>query len=192
MFLNNKNLNLNDILNIDLLKDLQNILSNITNFTYSAIDFRGNPINDYYNCCEFCKKMLDTPKGRILCHASRVNGALQASSTQKPYIFICHAGLLEAIFPIIVDDNYVGAITFGKVRTNNDKIPHMKNLNCNFKTWVKDTTFLKDFWNTPYIDYNKIEDVVSLINIILNKSIRKSKIDSNDKSCEERHEKGNI
>lgn len=174
--MDSRSLDLNDILNINLLKEIQNTLSKVTKFTYSAIDFKGNSINDCYNMCKFCKRMINTPKGRILCHAAIVNAAMQASSSQKPYIFICHSGLLEVVFPIIVNDNYVGAITFGKVRTKNDKLKRTENLNCNFKSWVKDPDFLKDFWDTPYIDYDKVEAVISLINIILNESVMKSKL----------------
>lgn len=67
---------------------------------------------------EFCCLLQEKYTG--LCANSDTEIITRCNKTGTPAMHICHAGLLDATLPIIVEDEIVGYITMGQVRTNED------------------------------------------------------------------------
>ncbi|NFT08599.1 MULTISPECIES: PocR ligand-binding domain-containing protein [Clostridium] len=172
------NRNLNDIIDIDLLKSIQDRLAEITGLAYNIVDFKGNPINNYSNFCDFCSKVRNTKEGTKICYDTNAHAGLEAAIRQKPYVFKCPAGLVDVAIPIIVNGNYLGAVFFGQVRTNKDKLEPIRKSNYYSKMCRNDDKLLNDFNNTKFIDYSKIESIYSLVNIIVNLLVEKSELSS--------------
>ncbi|WMJ80544.1 PocR ligand-binding domain-containing protein [Clostridium sp. MB40-C1] len=169
--------NLKDIIDVEVLQNIQDRLAEITGLAYNIVDFKGNPINNYSNFSEFCKKMRSTKEGMKTCCDTNAHAGLEAAIRQKPYIFKCPAGLVDVATPIIVNNNYLGAVFFGQVRTNNDKLVPIKESGYNSITCKKNAELEKDYQNTLYVDYYKIEAISSLVDIIVNQLIEKSVLD---------------
>ncbi|MBZ9691696.1 MULTISPECIES: PocR ligand-binding domain-containing protein [unclassified Clostridium] len=172
------NRNLNDIMDIDLLKSIQDRLAEITGLAYNIVDFKGNPINNYSNFCDFCSKVRNTKEGMKICYDTNAHAGLEAAIRQKPYVFKCPAGLVDVAIPIIVNGNYLGAVFFGQIRTNKDKLEPIRKSNYYSKMCRNDDKLLNDFNNTKFIDYSKIESIYSLVNIIVNLLVEKSELSS--------------
>ncbi|AIY78583.1 histidine kinase [Clostridium botulinum] len=172
------NRNLNDIIDIDLLKSIQDRLAEITGLAYNIVDFKGNPINNYSNFCDFCSKVRNTKEGMKICYDTNAHAGLEAAIRQKPYVFKCPAGLVDVAIPIIVNGNYLGAVFFGQIRTNKDKLEPIRKSNYYSKMCRNDDKLLNDFNNTKFIDYSKIESIYSLVNIIVNLLVEKSELSS--------------
>ncbi|ACD53220.1 histidine kinase [Clostridium botulinum] len=172
------NRNLNDIIDINLLKSIQDRLAEITGLAYNIVDFKGNPINNYSNFCDFCSKVRDTREGMKICYDTNAHAGLEAAIRQTPYVFKCPAGLVDVAIPIIVNGNYLGAVFFGQVRTNKDKLDPIRKSNYYSKMCRNDKELLNDFNNTKFIDYSKIESIYSLVNIIVNLLVEKSELSS--------------
>ncbi|MCY6960171.1 sensor histidine kinase [Clostridium brassicae] len=168
---------LKDIIDIDMLQNIQDRLAEITGLAYNIVDFKGNPINNYSNFSKFCKKMRSTTEGMKTCCDANAHAGLEAAIRQKPYIFKCPAGLVDVATPIIVNNNYLGAVFFGQVRTNNDKLVPIKESGYYSKIYKKNPELEKDYQNTVYVDYYKIEAISSLVEIIVNQLIEKSVLD---------------
>ncbi|NHL29306.1 histidine kinase [Clostridium botulinum] len=172
------NRNLNDIIDIDLLKSIQDRLAENTGLAYNIVDFKGNPINNYSNFCDFCSKVRNTKEGMKICYDTNAHAGLEAAIRQKPYVFKCPAGLVDVAIPIIVNGNYLGAVFFGQIRTNKDKLEPIRKSNYYSKMCRNDDKLLNDFNNTKFIDYSKIESIYSLVNIIVNLLVEKSELSS--------------
>ncbi|SFC91066.1 sensor histidine kinase [Clostridium uliginosum] len=170
--------NLKDLIDLDLLQNIQDRLSEITGLAFNIVDFKGNPINNYSNFCNFCKKMRSTKEGMKLCYEANAHAGLEAAIRQEPYVFKCPAGLVDVATPIIMNNNYLGAIFFGQVKTNNEKFLSIKESNYCSKMFKKNPTLKKDYDEIKYIDYNKIESIFSLVKIVVNQLVEKSVLNS--------------
>ncbi len=65
--------------------------------------------------CSFCQRMHDEFPNK--CDESSAAFCKKSSSMSGLYIGKCHAGLTEAVFPLVQDSITVGYIMFGQVRT---------------------------------------------------------------------------
>lgn len=169
-----KNFNLKDVIDVNVLQNIQDRLSEITGIAFITVDFKGVPVNKYSNFSDFCKRMRSTEEGRRLCYASDAHAGLESAIMQKPYIFKCHAGLVDFSAPIIVNGQYLGAILCGQVRTNNKNLSPMSDFKNGSIKWKKDPKFVEYYENTISIDYEEIESVASLIYLVVNQLAEKS------------------
>lgn len=81
------------------------------------------------NECEFCRKIKESTKGQELCAKSDKEAFERCLRVQSSFeIYKCHAGLIEAVSPLKMNDIVIGYIMFGQIveksdkRTNKDKI----------------------------------------------------------------------
>lgn len=174
--LNNRNLH--DLIDVNILKNIQDRLGEITGLAYNIVNFKGIPINEYSNFSSFCKKIRSTHEGLRICCDANAHAGLEAALRKKPYIFRCPAGLVDVAIPIIVNDTYLGAIFFGQVRTNNDNLSSINNSNYYLKKHKNCSEFIDDYNNILYLDYYKIESIAYLVQIIVNQLVEKTYLKS--------------
>lgn len=118
-------------------KDFQNIQNDISKATEMAIvtvDFKGVPFTGHSESSQHCQMVRKNPTYRDLCQKCDSRGGLEAARKQKPYIYICHRGLVDLAVPIIVKGQYVGAMMAGQVRLSQpfeedhlERMIHQKN-----------------------------------------------------------------
>jgi ligand-binding sensor protein len=65
--------------------------------------------------CDFCRIMYFSPQGHKRCRQSNIRGAREAYRMGEPYIYHCHAGLIDVSAPIIVNGHHAGAVTCGQL-----------------------------------------------------------------------------
>ena len=66
--------------------------------------------------CKFCGLMKSDPASRRLCRESDMKACEICKKTDSLYIHRCHAGLIEVVAPIKMDDIILGYIMFGQIR----------------------------------------------------------------------------
>ena len=71
--------------------------------------------------CPFCAAMSKIPETCRKCHDSTVEGCLLSKKLGNLNIYKCHAGLIEAVTPIRIDDVIVGYMMLGQVLDKEDK-----------------------------------------------------------------------
>lgn len=64
---------------------------------------------------EFCRIIRSCETGRLACADCDRQGCIRAAEQRKTQIYRCHAGLIEAVTPLIVNDALVGYLLFGHV-----------------------------------------------------------------------------
>lgn len=114
------------VINIDKFQKIQDDIAKATEMAVLTVDYKGAPITKHSRCSEFCTCIRSHPQYAKLCQKCDARGGLEAVRTQKPYIYLCHFGLIDFAVPIIVNDQYLGAIMAGQVFIKYDE--NKKNL----------------------------------------------------------------
>ena len=109
------NLKLNDIISEDFQLEIQNSFSVATGFGVVFTDAQGNHVGSQNTLCKFCAKINQSEIGSYYCSCTNKKAISIALETQKPSIYICHAGLVNIEIPIIYKGECVGAITAGNI-----------------------------------------------------------------------------
>jgi ligand-binding sensor protein len=105
------------IVNSSILQTFPDAFYKATGFATGIHNLGGELITSIPrdNFCGFCRNMFFSREGRKRCLLSNMTGDRIAFETSKPYIYECHAGLIDVSAPIIVNGTQVGAITFGQL-----------------------------------------------------------------------------
>lgn len=111
----NKALSLEEILDINSFQKIQDDIAYATDMAIITVDYRGKPVTNHSNCSEFCKAIREIKEYSYLCERCDSRGALESARTKKPYIYRCHKGLIDFATPIIVNEQYLGAVMVGQV-----------------------------------------------------------------------------
>ena len=72
--------------------------------------------------CAFCAALAKNKTAKALCDHCTKNALLRCQKERKLLIYTCHAGLIEAVAPIFMDDIIVGYLMLGQVlKTDSDQ-----------------------------------------------------------------------
>lgn len=138
--------------------NIQNLLLLYTTFTKYAAEFMTEQTaeTDAVTFCgrrtEFCSLLRSTQEGEARCCEQMLKAGKQALDLGEPYIYVCHAGLVEWAVPVLRKGQYQGAIVSGRV------------LMCE-----PDADAIEEIINKPReleIDRQKLEQVIRQIPII--------------------------
>lgn len=109
---------LKDVMDIDLLQKFLDNFAESMNLASVAVDKDGNPVTKPSSYTRFCSQYTHSTKvGDDRCAASHKRGGEEAARTGKPYVFRCHAGLIDFAAPIILEGELIGTILGGQVLT---------------------------------------------------------------------------
>ena len=72
--------------------------------------------------CAFCTALAENKASKALCDSCTKNALLRCQKEGKLLIYTCHAGLIEAVAPIFMEDIIVGYMMLGQVlKASSDK-----------------------------------------------------------------------
>jgi ligand-binding sensor protein len=109
---------LSDVLDITLLQKFQDNFAESMDIASVTVDVNGEPVTKPSSYTSFCSQYTHSTKdGDGRCALSHKKGGEEAARTGKPYIYQCHAGLIDFAAPIIVDGRLIGTILGGQVLT---------------------------------------------------------------------------
>lgn len=112
---NTIDIKLTDVLDVST---LQNFLDNFAismNLASIAVDLDGNPVTKPSSYTKFCLDYTHSTKiGDDRCALSHKKGGQEAARIKKPYIYRCHAGLIDFAAPIMVNGQLIGTILGGQ------------------------------------------------------------------------------
>lgn len=114
-------INIHQIINSDKFQQIQDDIATATGLAIITVDYMGVPITAHSSCCKFCKAIRSSSVLSKYCEKCDSRGGLEAARIRKPYIYICHAGILDLAIPIIVDDLYLGAFMAGQVHLEREE-----------------------------------------------------------------------
>lgn len=156
-----KKFNLNDIkikdvIDIELLQKFQDNFAESMDIASVTVDINGNPVTKPSSYTSFCMDFThSTTIGDNRCAQSHKKGGEEAARTGRPYVYTCHAGLIDFAAPIIVDGKQIGTILGGQILTNTPELSKYKEI-------------AKEIG----VDENKYTEAVKKVNITTEKNIK--------------------
>ena len=159
-----KEINLLGLFGREALEQLQKRLGDATDFSVSIIDYRGGEIVPAYHQKEY-DLFLRHHGENDSCQMSAAFSAAKAAITNLPYIYLCQCGLVKVAIPVIVNEQYLGAIICGYIRCDdvNEKDPatQMQIVQKDFPSQEKES-HEEDLKEIPSFSAGKIQNVANL------------------------------
>lgn len=119
-------LELKDVIDVDLLQRFQDNFAVGMNIASVTVDRKGTPVTKPSSYTKFCHFTQSSEKGDSRCAESHKKGGEEAVRTGKPYIYRCHAGLIDFAAPITVAGHLIGTILGGQVLTESPDIDYIR------------------------------------------------------------------
>lgn len=116
---NIEDIEIKDVLDIELLQTFQDNFAISMDVASVTVDINGNPVTKPSSYTSFCQDFThSTTTGDNRCAESHKRGGEEAARTGRPYVYTCHAGLIDFAAPILVDGRQIGTILGGQVLTS--------------------------------------------------------------------------
>ena len=109
------------IINPSKFQKIQDDTAKATGLSIITVDCMGVPITSHSCCNEFCKIVRASPKYAAYCEKCDSRGGLEAARNHEPYIYLCHAGIVDLAIPILSGNLYLGAFMAGQVLLERDE-----------------------------------------------------------------------
>lgn len=165
---------LSALLDVPLWETVQDQLAEMTGTAIITIDFKGNPITKHSCRTEFCSVIRENPVFRKRCFRCDALAGLEAVRLERPYIYLCHCGIVDVAVPVMVGDRYLGAVMFGQVRLpGNDSDAKVERLVNEISTFQAESEnarldLLEKYERLPEMEYDRIVQAANLIQSMVN------------------------
>ena len=179
--LGRREFDLKSLLDIPLWEKVQDELAKLTGTAIITIDFKGNPITKHSGRTEFCSVIRENPVSRKRCFRCDALAGLEAVRMGRPYIYLCHCGIVDVAVPVLVGERYLGAVMFGQVRIPNDdneaKVERLVSEISSFQTEcdAAHQELMEKYEKLPEMEYSRIvqiaETISSIINYIIDRAV---------------------
>lgn len=161
-----------NVLDIPLWERMQDQLAKMTGTAIICIDYKGNPMTKHSGRTEFCSVIRENPVSRKRCYRCDALAGLEAVRLERPYIYLCHCGIVDVAVPVMVGDKYLGAVMFGQVRlVNKDREKAVRLVNEISSFQAEEDAARKDllekYEKLPEMEYEHIVEIADLIDSIV-------------------------
>ena len=151
---------------IEKLRRVITDFANIAGLSIAVYDSELREVFTYKNkevVGSFCLSLQKTPEGQNLCICSDHELLLKCRSLAHFVSHTCHAGLTDAVMPIIQNDTILGYIMLGRLKIESD----YDNIKDKIK-WYGDTESLRESYShiTDY-DIEKVKSIANIASIIV-------------------------
>lgn len=159
-------LDIRDIFQNDRFQQIQDALASSINLAIITVDYKGIPITEHSSRTEFCTIMRESEHFRKLCERCDSRGGLEAARTRSYYIYLCHAGLVDLAIPIVVNNNYLGAVMVGEVLlANKEDNFKLEQILHSFENTVsfENVNTLRAYKSLSYMPLDKIKAIANML-----------------------------
>lgn len=161
-------LSLEEIINIESFQKIQDDIAKATDIAIIMVDYKGKPITSHSNCSKFCSMIRNIEEYSILCEKCDSRGGLESVRIKEAYIYKCHKGLVDFAVPIIVNNQYLGAVMAGQILVedeNNVDLEEIVMAKKNFYNLDENTKKLleSEYNKLPKVSFNKIKSISQMM-----------------------------
>ena len=181
-----RDFDLSTLLDVPLWENVQDQIARLTGTAIITIDFKGNPITKHSCRTEFCSVIRENPVFRKRCYRCDALAGLEAVRLERPYIYLCHCGIVDVAVPVMVGDRYLGAVMFGQVRIANGdtdaKVERLVNEISSFQAGCDSSPrdLMEMYEKLPEMEYSRIVQIAELINCVVNYIVDRAVKNIND------------
>lgn len=173
---------LDKIIDLEKWHKLQDSLALVTKMAIITVDYKGVPVTKHSYCQSFCQSVRKDPSLSSYCQKCDARGGLEAVRLNKPYIYMCHFNIIDIAIPIIVDNQYIGAIMAGQIKLRESDQPQpleqIVTRPSNSETNKKFKTLKQDYLSLPTLSYEEVTTIADMLfhlcNYIVEEAITKS------------------
>ncbi len=98
------------------LEETQQKLKEATGVSFSIIDYKGDTVTEGNEEEKFCIKRKKEGERCKECQMSRAFAAAKSAIKNFPYLFSCPEGMMHMAIPVVVNNQYLGAVIGGPIR----------------------------------------------------------------------------
>ncbi|HBZ8835847.1 TPA: regulatory protein PocR, partial [Citrobacter farmeri] len=160
-------------LNSELINKIAQDFAQATSLAVVVVNIHGDEISELFNFTPFCQLMRQHPQHSTRCRMSDRCGGLEASKSDQPCIYRCHAGLTDFSIPLVIAGHLVGFVLCGQVRLRNDDGIDLLNIMNVDDRWQADPELLNEFSNVPEMDYSRVMASADLLKLIVENCLKK-------------------
>ncbi|MHC1685888.1 MAG: PocR ligand-binding domain-containing protein [Clostridiaceae bacterium] len=111
-------LEIKDVIDISILQRFQDNFAESMDIASVTVDINGRPVTNPSSYTNFCTDFVhSTTLGTSRCEECHSKAGKESARRGKPYIYKCHAGLIDFAAPILVEGKHIGTILGGQVLT---------------------------------------------------------------------------
>lgn len=107
---------------------LQDEVAAATKIACITVDYTGKPVTAHSRCSGFCNAVRNHSEIKYLCEKCDSRGGLEAARLKRPYMYMCHMGIVDFAIPIIYQNLYIGAVMCGQVLLPPDERPNVERI----------------------------------------------------------------
>lgn len=158
-------------LNSELINKIAQDFAQATGLAVVVVNIHGEEISGMFNFTSFCQMMRQDPVNHLRCRMSDRCGGLEASKSDEPCIYRCHAGLTDFSIPLVIAGHLVGFVLCGQVRLQQEVglIDILSVDDC----WQKNPALLDEFHNVQVMEYSRVIASADLLKLIVENCLKK-------------------
>lgn len=108
-------LELRSLVDVEKLQRIQDDFAADTGLALITVDALGTPVSTESNFSALCRYLRRDPEIRKRCFGCDAHGGFQSAIEGRPFVYQCHAGLVDFSVSIMLGQHYLGAILAGQV-----------------------------------------------------------------------------
>ena len=113
-----RELHLTDLISVEVLQQIQDAFSEMTEMAALTTDSEGIAVTDGSGFEDHCNMCRSSEVARHRCEKCDIDGAIISRKYNKGYTYDCHAGLVDFAAPIMVNGQVLGSFIGGQVLVN--------------------------------------------------------------------------
>ena len=151
-----------------ILQDYHKILYKLIGIPIDFVSDTGEVMTlcppEHYN--PLCHYIVSCPCGEKACANADDENCARAKATGENIIYECHAGLIDIVVPLFVNDQYVGCLSTGQILKKKPTQKSFREFKGRIKTLNLDEDKLRKYYfNTVVMSDEQIEALVDLIGL---------------------------
>ena len=152
---------------------VQDQLAALTRTAIITIDYKGIPVSKHSMRTAFCTVIRENPVTCKRCYRCDALAGLEAVRRNEPFIYLCHCGIVDVAVPIVVGEQYLGAVMFGQVRLpdgdRDGQVSRLVNEISSFRPGEHGVRedLMEMYEQLPEMEYSRIVEIANLINSVV-------------------------
>ncbi|MBS1204959.1 MAG: hypothetical protein H6R25_1858 [Proteobacteria bacterium] len=160
-------------LNSELINKIAQDFAQATGLAVVVVNIHGEEISELFNFTLFCLRMRQHPQLSDRCRMSDRCGGFEASKSNQPCIYRCHAGLTDFSIPLVIAGHLVGFVLCGQVRLRGNNGVELVDILSVDDRWQADPVLMDAFHSVPEMDYSRIMASAELLQLIVENCLKK-------------------
>jgi ligand-binding sensor protein/AraC-like DNA-binding protein len=169
---------LEQMLDIEEWEMLQRSVAKVTGMAIVTVNYKGIPITEHSCCNRFCQKVRQNETLSSYCQKCDARGGVEAARNNSPYIYQCYFSIMDIAIPLIVNQQYVGAVMAGQVRLpvgeDESNIEKIFTPCSSQKLESVKKKFAAEYEEIPILSMDKIQTISMMLFYMCNYTIRET------------------